>query len=768
MLNDVNFNGQNFELNKQLNDDVEECYNDLFKSTLNIDLINQNNRNQPKKSINEDFNLDKELAHSKVNININENIQDKFLVNRIWDCTNDNKINILEQKVENVFKELDKKKINSLINQIKNINLEQRFYYNFDPIVNKTGIGAVSGLDFLVENTFFCQEKYHQLMISDREYLKPYLYKYRNVLGDGDCFYRGLIFSLMENIILTNNLMQMKELLILYHEKINLNNRLVEEKDYLKTIKFMNISIVSQIMYILINQMENDISEAYKSLLKIFLYCPDFDFGIIFFTRYLIYEYIKENEDKIYSREYQVEVGCLLPEDYVIDKGDKNEYCYENFYSLQLLNPKTFAEKIVIYITPFVFNLKMNILMYDYGINGAQSVIQEKPFLNNNNNSDIEINLLFRKMHYDIYYKQKYFEKYEESFNILKNNKEIIRIINKIPEKQLEEKVSKQTNKIKENKDNNNKKEFEDINKVDNFDLANDFNYLDLDKNNSPKCLECKKPYTNAENPFCLCDNCLLNNLKTALLSAFFEFIKSDNYINCKQKLTQFLLQKTCTISEVQENISILSAINNSKFKFDDIFIEIRKGLCLYCGDNINNDKFYLRLPCECRICSEKCFINYIEHIKRYVTLKSYESDHPEFYYLNHLEYLECFCGFFYHTNDVIYMINEMEQKKLKDIKKFYQTYIENIWNWKCMLCRKSFRINNKFFRLYFKTEAIDKKIIKTEFKHLLCEECVVNNHIKEKNTKKILCFYCEMEHEITKLNEVNEENEDSGDCLIF
>ena len=46
------------------------------------------------------------------------------------------------------------------------------------------------------------------------------------------------------------------------------------------------------------------------------------------------------------------------------------------------------------------------------------------------------------------------------------------------------------------------------------------------------------------ENAFCLCDNCLLNNLKSALLAAFFAFIKTNNYVNCKQKLTQFLSEK--------------------------------------------------------------------------------------------------------------------------------------------------------------------------------------------------------------------------------
>ena len=39
----------------------------------------------------------------------------------------------------------------------------------------------------------------------------------------------------------------------------------------------------------------------YMILLKAFLDSNEFDEGIIFFTRYLIYEYIKDNENKFIS-----------------------------------------------------------------------------------------------------------------------------------------------------------------------------------------------------------------------------------------------------------------------------------------------------------------------------------------------------------------------------------------------------------------------------------------------------------------------------------
>ena len=52
----------------------------------------------------DDFNLEKELAQSKININLNDlNDSNKFLITREWDCFNDNNLNVLEAKVEAIY-----------------------------------------------------------------------------------------------------------------------------------------------------------------------------------------------------------------------------------------------------------------------------------------------------------------------------------------------------------------------------------------------------------------------------------------------------------------------------------------------------------------------------------------------------------------------------------------------------------------------------------------------------------------------------------------
>ena len=745
----------------------------------------------------EDFNLEKELAQSKININLNDlNDSNKFLITREWDCFNDNNLNVLEAKVEAIREKLDKKKLQIIIGQINNYSFED-YYSGYKITENKFKISCLCSLNFLVESTYYFRENYDELKKYDSIELEPYVYKYRNVKGDGDCFYRGLIFSLLENIILTNYIMQMKELLILYYEKMNKNNKLIKEKEYLKKINELDIDIVSIIFYIIINQMENDVSKAYKVLLKAFINFKEFDFSLIFFTRYLIYEYISANEDKIFSKEFALEVGCLLPDGYVVDKGSKNEYLFENFYNLQLMKPKTFAEKIVLYVVPFVFNVDMKILLYDFGNQDKISRIEEKKFFNENKSKlKIEIDLLYRKSHYDIYYTKKSYEDNKKILNVFLNIKE--NEIEKMPEKQNKKKNEKTNDKLvikQNNKKENGKntilkpkqnekpnetqnissipeKKFkenildedeEEINQEFKQDL-NKFNKKDDKNNNSQLCLECRITKPDKDNIYGLCDDCLSDNLKNLLYSAFYDFLKKrDNLINSKEKFQEFLMKKKCKIA-FEENISLLEAINNSKFKFEELFASARSLLCLFCGKTFNfEDEFFIELPCKCRLCSKKCFIEYFNVIKNHIKLET-ECNLSYYRYLN---VLNCYCGFQYITKNVIFMINEMEKKDMKEQKKIYQEYILNIWNWRCCLCYNAFKITGGFGKIFFKSIDEFKEILNSEkdFKHLLCDECYQKNDIK--NQKIFACNICKLKHEIIDYKKVNEKNEEES-CIIF
>ena len=711
------------------NQEFEEQYDLLFNSMeVNKDVLKESSMKA------EDLNIDKELAQSKVNITLNE--EKYFLSSREWDYLDGNNYQLIEEKFNLIVKNMNKKQLNSLNSQIEKCNLD-KFYENLDPRHPNKRIGPISSLDYLIETTYFSQENYIHQMFNDKKILQKYAFKFRNILGDGDCFFRGLIFSFLENIILTNNIMLMKEIAILFSEKISLENPLVKENAFLKKeIKEMNLSIVTQILYIIIHYMEIDnTAETYIILLKVFLSCSDFDFGIIYFTRYLLYEYISNNENKIYSKENQIELGCFLPEEFTKDKGEKTEYFFKNYYSSQLMVPKTFAEKIVIYIAPFVFDCEINILIYEYDI---QNGINEKRF-GTEKKTNFQVNLIFRKSHYDMYYKKDFYQKYSENLDTLTNIKEEIKFLNlKSPEEYYDKLISQNQND--DNNDNN-------------------------DNNvNASKCMQCKKHFFHEENPFGLCNDCLLEILKTELFKAYTLYIRSTrNYSDTK--FESALYQYNCTIN-IQENIPLIYAIKNSKFQLKELLSDVIKNMCLYCGGGLVDENDYIfEFPCGCRICTKKdCFNGFMKTLEK--SCQKIEDEETGNTFCNPIN--SCPCGTKYNLQYLLSIINTLEEKKFKEqYIEIYYYLISCIWKWKCMLCGKNFNAEKKFYRILFNDDSL-KKILKKkiDFKHTICIRCLQSSNINDKN--EFLCEFCNSKHIKNDIKNVDESNKTESDCIII
>ena len=780
--------------NYKKNIDGDSEYNLLFDSTVDINTLKSLEPNLKKSSY---LDIDKELAQSKTNIVIND--ERKFLHNRKWDYLDKSKINEIEHKFKLVYEEMNKKQLKILIDNIIKCDL-QRLYIDFNPREVIWRIGTLSSLNYLIETTYSSQPEHKDKMFIDKRKLEPYIYKFRNILGDGDCFYRGLIFYFLENIVLTNNIMQMKEILVLYDEKINKKNPIIKKKDYIeKNIEKINIGIVSQILYYLINYMETgDISATYLVLLKVFLYCKDFDYGIIYFTRYLLFEYISQNEDKIFSHENQFEIGCLLPEFYCKDKGDKNEYFFENFYSEQLMKPKEFAEKISIYIAPFVFNCNVNVLIYDYG---EKSFVQEKRFIGEKI-KDLDIYLIFRKAHYDVYYNKKYYDKFSENLESLPNIMEEICFLNGDNQKEIEDKVKIESKKEKENsvKKNNNEKEFyekkvsnqnkneknisynnnynnnnnnynkqnyNDSNKnSNNLDKSNHKNFNDYNNNNNnnnlPICIQCKNPYDDKKNIFMLCNNCLSNEIKSAIVGFFLEYLQNEKILLKEEKAIGYILKKNYSISNY-DNLPLSTILSNSGLKFDELFLEVRQTMCLYCGFSILNDNYYLELPCQCRLCKKECFLGYLKIIEKRKEIKTNEKTGDMIFMP-----LDCSCGYKYNLSSIFYMIETIEKKKLNEKAKIYYKFINLYWNWKCAICGRYFNSNVLFCRLIFKDEKLEKKqLLKDQsFEHLICGPCASKYRIND--SKYMDCPFCQSRHIVDDVRKADEKNNTTSKCTIF
>ena len=161
--------------NTQNNIDMEEEYNLLFSSSVNIqNLIKKTSLDMDNGLVeSRDLNINEELLQkSKQNINLQ---QSDYLKARIWDYKNDDKILEIEQKVNKIFENLNKRQVESLKKSIRNCTFEV-IYKNFNPRLYSLSLGTLSSLDYLIESsTYFSNYSCKDLMFKDKDILKVYL-----------------------------------------------------------------------------------------------------------------------------------------------------------------------------------------------------------------------------------------------------------------------------------------------------------------------------------------------------------------------------------------------------------------------------------------------------------------------------------------------------------------------------------------------------------------------------------------------------------------
>lgn len=698
------------------------------------------------------------------NINQNQlnNITHNFLRCRKWEFDNDDQQINIENKFEKIGKKLDQNKLKDLKEDIEKINLDQIFDDNFNLMIDEPTLNMLNNLDFLIEDTYSLHPVEDEIKQSDKAFLSPYIYKFRKMKNDGNSFYRGIIFFFFENIILSENIKLMKEFLNLFDQKMSENNPKIQKIEYLReNIKEVNREIIISILYILIKSMEKrdgkeiydiyDELSDYKILLKVFLKSKEFDYGIIFFTRYLIYEFISENENKTISKEINFKLGYLLSNNNSEENG-KIQFLFEDYYK-KLMTMNENNENIDLYIVPYVFKCDISIIKYNYGdeFNSVKKCVRKC-----GKSTTLEITLLLRDNHYDIVYEEYYYKRNYKIMDIFIEEKKFSIVNKNIRHNSFRPNTIEDKNKYSiELKDNN----LLPINKS-----LKDKNSINIIKNsNLPKCLQCKNIYEHKENLFGLCKNCLKTELKTKILLVYFEFLKKGYTKNYEKKFYN-LISKTKICISMQNHIDLNIAIRNSGFKFKDLFLEIKQSMCLYCGKSIENDKYYLELPCKCKICDKNCFKKYMEIVddKNKIVLLDKKDD---IVYI--VPMTECQCGFEYNLNAFLQLINEMRKRNEKSYKKIYEEQVKNNWKWICMVCRQNFHKSLNYFRLFLTDKKIDKKLLnKFELKHLICEICFKDNNIKE--TSKISCNFCKSEHIIDFIKKVDSENKTESACMII
>ncbi len=712
-----------------------------------------------------------------------------------WDYTNDNSIFTIENKMQNIQSKMNKVQINQLYSSIKKCDINV-IYANNNAIYN---IFPLNFMENLVESNYNYDPIYKKEITEQILLLDNYIFKWRNINKDGNCFYRSIIFGLLENIILTDNIMLIKEFIILFDEKINLNNPNVISNILIqKTIELIDKDLILQILYVIYLAMEypENIGNPYAILIKSFNFCLPFDKGMIFFLKYLLYEYILENKNKIYNSEYPIKIGNLLSDKYINEKG---EYLFDYFFEDNLLKMDTEVEKIVIYLTPFIIKYDINILIYNFEKN---EIPCQKLFKCGLKEKE-KINLLLRFNHYDMIYYNDYYQNFKKQFEfysyhnlifrvVESNNLEKLRNVRKNQQSyEKDENIYPNLSNIIDNNNDNNinnnnnynyhnininfKNEdnnnnynqnynYNNINNNDNYYQNNNSNQNSNNNNNYNNQNMCVICFTNINNnnSFKLCNDCLFSEIQSQIMGFYIEYLSSlTNNLNPKLfyefnlMFNNYIKKKVCIIQAQKANL--LNCIKLTNKSLTDYIKPIKTSICVQCQNNLDNNFQSYTLPCNCILCLKKCINKYFNFllINQIKILKENRIRNSVFDC--------CYCGYQFNNNDYISLYNDFNKLNIKDYQKYLIEAMKNNWFQKCLICLKVFNNNNKN-DLFYKLELKDKKITETlelkTFKHIICSECF------NKKNKEIQCHLCESVHKLIIWKEYS--YNDIEDCSIF
>ena len=287
----------------------------------------------------------------------------------------------------------------------------------FNEVFYHDNVGCLLPLIALIESKYNDDPFSIEDMKNKYSLYKEYVYNYRFIKGDGNCFYRAVIFRYFEIIILNLETDLLKNIINDMKESYNSNE--IRSRIRIKFNFILNPNYVLQLMIIILELLEEKkVSEAHYFYIKCINIIENFDYGLIIYFRYIFFKYIKKNENKLYLENFPIKIGNLLPSYYETNRG---EFLFNKFYYCYLLSMFTDAEKIIIYLTPFVLGINLDIIVYD---DHEDEIIKNINYTGENefNFNNDKIFLLNINGHYELLYTEEDNIKYKEIFKEYINN----------------------------------------------------------------------------------------------------------------------------------------------------------------------------------------------------------------------------------------------------------------------------------------------------------------------------------------------------------
>ena len=590
--------------------------------------------------------------------------------------------------------------LTKLYNYLNSINC------NFKDTSCGSSIGGLTPLTYLIESYYRVDKEMCDKMNDKYNLLKPYIFNYREINGDGNCFYRAVIFRYLEILILNQRIEILRK--FVYNVVQCFNSEELNKRRVIKNID-IKPELTFKILFLIVDLLKNNmIKEAHQILVKSFSTCKKFDYAIILYFRYILYEFIKKNENKKYTNSFPVKIGNLLPTQFETDNG---EFSFDSFYQNYLLKFFTEAEKIIIYLTPFVLGIELNIIVFDFI---GEDIIQKFVWEGESEiKIDEVISLLNIKNHYEIIYTKKDNEKYKSLFEIYENNQKsifLLEIEKYLIKKNEDEIIDEKKSNIDPNKNNQvnfKKNEIQNINNLinsqDNANNTPDFNNIDnntkninnLENNDINDNKNINNNNSNNQNFNINCNN-NFNNI---------HLNNNINYINNNEKN---IINENNTYEKEYKNNNILNNKNNPNIQNNNTTFYIT---------NIDNNSITTKSKTSV-IPKNKNMNNYFNLNENFEDKKQQEKNINYLDEKNNLAYN----NYFSYNNEPNLFIpkTQIKNNNLKENQKFKNEFY-NINNNINDNSNKSNNVNNK------KVIICDRCKKKTELNYIeipLCEKC--------------------------------------------
>jgi hypothetical protein len=383
------------------------------------------------------------------------------------------------------------------------------------------------------------------------------------------------------------------------------------------------------------------------------------------------------------------------------------DFLFDKFYHEELLKLYTYAEKLGIYLTPFVLKVNIKLIYYDYG---KDCNIQTKLFSSYLDNKPTLL-LLYRKCHYDLAYSHEFVNKYANLMNIFMEYRGL-----KVTDWKLIQIYQEKANNVDvmQSKIYNSKDKEEKVNKskpTTKDQIEKEIEELRLKLStleSKAKCKMCTKGiiaiYLDIKEGF-YCNNCII--LK------YVDFMKFNKE---GQKKGQICDSKYIISTLVLGFFKIEGDMNILKF-YDQLKI-VKDKICLN-GCIIKTQGSAIKLPCECLLCDISC-------IYKFETLMGTFSTS-----------FKCLCSYKYNLHELIALVDLFDTYDLKSPKIKLTIELNNIFFSTCMYCKANCEQGSSAINLADK--VIAKFLNIQSIPHMICSTC--------KYDANNLCSICLVKH---------------------